>query len=174
MKVEGDGGVKRVGRRGVSWACLSVCAKTPELWAGIPSPILGRGCGPGQEGPPGSKEPCQWRASHSLGHTAIGVKIFPSPARRWVTRYLHPLPSQSPSWPQYWFELKIPVAFPRRSSWHSPARLFPPYTVHADTFGCMSRPQGPHYFFLLYLGTHKEPTNCVSHSAALSGKSQIN
>lgn len=58
MKVEGDGGIKRVGRSGVSWGSLSVCAKTPALWAGIPAPILGHGCGPGQKGPcpPGSRE----------------------------------------------------------------------------------------------------------------------
>lgn len=37
----------------------------------------------------------------------------------------------------------------------------------------MSRPQVPYYFLLLFLGRHKEPTNCGSHSAAFSGKSQL-
>lgn len=39
MEVEGDGGIKKVGRSGVNWGSLSVCAKTPALWAGIPSPL---------------------------------------------------------------------------------------------------------------------------------------
>lgn len=55
MKTEGDGRIKKVGGSGVSQRSVSVCAKVSPLWAGglpglcPPPPILGHGCGSGQD-----------------------------------------------------------------------------------------------------------------------------
>lgn len=66
MKVEGEGGIKRVGRSGVSWGSVSVCA----LWAGAPLPlwvmavVLDRRALPTRE----QTASCQRRAATASAH----------------------------------------------------------------------------------------------------------